>query len=80
VFSHNGNGNDHGVRQADTKRAHTQWWHLVVLHAANDTLHRAMCIAPYLPGGMVVAIAVDSVKFYYIVLDNLIYYSSILTI
>jgi hypothetical protein len=30
-------------------------------------LHR-----PYLPGGMVVEIAVDSITFYYIALDNLI--------
>jgi hypothetical protein len=32
-------------------------------------LHWAMCLTPYLPGpgGMVVAIAVDSVTFYYFV-------------
>ncbi len=39
-----------------------------------------MCLAMYLPGGMVIAIAVDSITFYYIVLDDLIYYSSSLTI
>jgi hypothetical protein len=33
----------------------------VALHEANDMLHRAMCLAPYLPGGMVVAIAVESI-------------------
>ena len=30
-------------------------------------LHRAMCLTLYLPGGMVVAIAVNSIQFYYIV-------------
>jgi hypothetical protein len=67
VFSHNGNGDDHGVRRANTAQAHTQWWHLVALHEATDTLHRAMCLTSYLPGGMVVAITVDSVTFYFIV-------------
>jgi hypothetical protein len=33
----------------------------VALHEANDTLHRAKCLAPYLPGVMVVAIAVESI-------------------
>ena len=62
-------GNDHGVRQADTVQAHTQWRHLLALHEATNTLHRVTCLAPYLPGGMVVAIAVDYITFYYIV-DN----------
>jgi hypothetical protein len=31
-----------------------------------DTLHRAMCLAPYLPGGMVVEIAVETVTSYII--------------
>jgi hypothetical protein len=35
----------------------------VASHEANDTLHRAMCLAPYLPGGMVVAIAVESITY-----------------
>jgi hypothetical protein len=35
--------------------------YIVASHEATDTLHRAMCLAPYLPGGMVVAIAVESV-------------------
>jgi hypothetical protein len=39
----------------------------VASHEATDTLHRSMCLAPYLPGGMVVAIAVESATFYYIV-------------
>jgi hypothetical protein len=33
----------------------------VALHEATDTLHQAMCLAPYLPSGMVVAIAVESI-------------------
>jgi hypothetical protein len=35
--------------------------HIVASHEATDTLHRAMCLVPYLPGGMVVAIAVESI-------------------
>jgi hypothetical protein len=33
------------VRESVTKNA--------ALHEATDTLHRSMCLAPYLPGGMV---------------------------
>jgi hypothetical protein len=33
----------------------------VASHEPIDTLHQAMCLAPYLPGGMVVAIAVESI-------------------
>ena len=65
--SHNGDGDDHGVRRADTARAHAQWRYLVALHEATDTLHRLMCLAPYLPGGMVVPITVKSATLYYIV-------------
>ena len=65
--SHNGDGNDHGVRRADTARAHARWWRIVASHEVTDTLHRSMCLAPYLPGGMVVAIAVESTTLYYIV-------------
>ena len=60
-FGHNGDGDNHGVRRADTARAHAGWRHLVALHEATDTLYRVMCLVPYLPGGMVVAIAVKSV-------------------
>ena len=63
---HNGDGDDHGVRRADTARAHAQWRYLVASHEATNTLHQAMCLAPYLPGGMVVAIAVKSATFYII--------------
>jgi hypothetical protein len=64
--SHNGDGGDHDVRRADTARAHVRWHYLVALHEATNTLHRSMCLAPYLPGGMVVAIAVKSATLYYI--------------
>jgi len=66
VFSHDGDGDDHGVRRADTARAHARWQHIVALHEATDTLHWAMCLAPYLPCGMVVEIAVESVTSYII--------------
>jgi len=66
VFSHDGDSNDHGVGWADTARAHARWQHIVDSHEATDTLHRAMWLAPYLPGGMVVAIAVESVTSYII--------------
>jgi len=65
--SHDGNGDDHGVRWADAARAHAQWRYLVASHEATDTLHQLMCLAPYLPGGMVVAIAVESATLYHIV-------------
>jgi hypothetical protein len=63
----NGNGDDHGVSRADTARAHARWRYLVASHEATDTLHRLMCLAPYLPGGMIVLIAVKSATLYYIV-------------
>jgi hypothetical protein len=59
-------GDDHGVCRADTARAHARWRYLVASHEATDKLHRLMCLAPYLPGGMVVEIAVESATFYYI--------------
>jgi hypothetical protein len=71
VFSHDGDGDDHGVRRADTARAYARWQHIVALHEATDMLHRAMCLVPYLPGGMVVAIAVNFVTFYHIVVVEL---------
>ena len=67
MFSHDGDSDDHGVRWADTARAHARWRHITALHQATETLHREMCLAPYLPGGMVVAITVNSVTFYYII-------------
>ena len=59
MFSHDGDGDDHGVRRADTARAHTQWQHIVASHEATDMLHREMCLAPNLPSSMVVEIAVE---------------------
>jgi hypothetical protein len=69
--SHNGNGNDHGVRRDDTARAHARWRYLVASHEATDTLYRLMYLAPYLPGGMVVAIAFESATLNYIVFNRL---------
>ncbi len=43
------------------RREHTPDGSIVASHEATDMLHRAMCLAPYLPGGMVVAIAVESI-------------------
>jgi hypothetical protein len=63
----NGDGDDHGVCRADSARAHARWRYLVASHEATVKLHRLMCLAPYLPGGMVVEIAVESATFYYIV-------------
>jgi hypothetical protein len=48
-----------------------RWQHIVASHEATDKLHRAMCLAPYLPVSMVVAIAVESVTFYYMVVVQL---------
>jgi hypothetical protein len=39
---------------------------IVASHEATDTLHPTMCLALYLPGGMVIAIAVKSVTSYII--------------
>ncbi len=80
MFSHDGDGNDHGVHRADTAQAHARWQHIVASHEATDTLHWVMWLAPYLPGGMVVAIAVESVTFYYIVVVELNNYKVILWI
>ena len=66
VFT-NGGGDDHGVRRANTARALARWRRLGASHEATDTLHRAMCLAPYCPIGMVVAIAIKYVTFCYIV-------------
>jgi hypothetical protein len=63
----NSDGDDDGVRRVNAVRAHTQWRYLVALHEATDTLHQLMCLAPYLPGGMVVAIAVKSATLYFII-------------
>jgi hypothetical protein len=48
------------------RREHTPDSSIVASHEATDTLHQAMCLAPYLPGGMVVAIAVESITSYLI--------------
>jgi hypothetical protein len=68
--SHNGDDADHGVRRDETTQAHARWRYLVASHEATDTLYREMCLALYLPGGMVVAITVESATLYYIVLNR----------
>ena len=65
--SHNSKGDDHGACQDDTAQAHARWRYLVALHEATNTLYREMCLVPYLPGGMVVIIAVESATLHYIV-------------
>ncbi len=67
----NGDGDDHGVCRADTARAHARWRYLVALHEATDTLYQSMCLTSYLPGGMVVTIAVESATLYFIVKNRL---------
>ncbi len=52
-------------------RRHLKRRHFQLRHEATDTLYREMCLAPYLPGGMVVAIAVKSATLYYIVFNRL---------
>ena len=66
-FGYKGDGDDHGVRRADTARAHAQWRHQVASHEAMDMLYRVTSLALYLPGDMVIAIAVKSVTLKYIV-------------
>ena len=66
-LGHDGNGDDHGVRWADTAQAHAQWRHLVASHEATNTHYWVMCLALYLPGGIVVAIAVESITLKYII-------------
>jgi hypothetical protein len=56
---------------AMTMASHARWRYLVASHEATDMLYRSMCLAPYLPGGMVVAIAVESAALYFIVFNRL---------
>jgi len=65
--SHDGDGDDHGIRRADTAREHARWHYLEASHEATNTLHRSMCLEPCFFGGMVVEIAVESATLYYIV-------------
>ena len=66
-FRHADDDDDHGVRRADRARALARWQRLGASHEATNTLHRSMCLAPSLPVGRVVAIAVESVTLYYII-------------
>jgi hypothetical protein len=58
---------DHGGRGGNTVCALARSQHLVALHEAKDALHRAMHIAPYPPGGMVIKIVIDLATFFVIV-------------
>jgi hypothetical protein len=58
---------DHGGRRGNLACALARWWHLVALHEAKDALHWAMHIMPYLPGGMIIEIVVDSATFFVII-------------
>ncbi len=53
------------------RREHSPDDGIAALHEATNMLHWAMCLTLYLPGGMVVAITIDSVTFYYIVVVEL---------
>ena len=62
MSSHDGGGDDHGVYPANTGRALAPWRHKAASHEATNMLHQAMYLAPYLPGGIVFAITIDSVN------------------
>jgi hypothetical protein len=59
--------NHHDGRRGNVARALAQWRHLVALHEARNTLHWAMCIAPYRPSGMAIEIVVNLPAFFVIV-------------
>jgi hypothetical protein len=61
----------HTTATAMTRASDAQWRNLVASHEATDMLYREMCLAPYLPGGMVVAITAESATLYYIVYNRL---------
>jgi hypothetical protein len=67
VLVTNGDGDDHGVHWAITAQALAWWRRLGASDEATDMLHRAMCLVPYCPVGMVIAFVVNCVTFYYIV-------------
>jgi hypothetical protein len=68
VFTH-ANDDDHGGCQGDMVRALAQWQHLVASCEGTVALywHWAMLIVLYRPGGMVIKITLELVKFVYIV-------------
>jgi hypothetical protein len=65
VFSHP-DGDDHGGRRRNTKRALAQWQCLVASREATVALHQAMWLALYHSGSMVIKIAGKLVTFDYI--------------
>ncbi len=66
-FHHIDDDDDHGVCRANTARALAQWQRLGASHESTDTLHRAMCLTPYCPVGMVIAFVVESITIYFFV-------------
>jgi hypothetical protein len=67
VFLSYDNDDDHGIRWANMVQAVARWRRLGALHEATDTLHWSMCLMPYHPDGMVIAFAIDSLTFFYII-------------
>ena len=67
MFVFRGRVDDHGVRWADTARELARWRRLGASHEATETLHQAMCLALYRPGGMAIEIAVVIATFYFFV-------------
>ena len=68
LLDDNNENDNHVVCQADTTQALT--WRLGALCEATDTLHWAMSLAPYPPGGMIVTIIFNYVTFYYIIANR----------
>ena len=54
---------DHGIRRANTAQALARWRHLGASREATKMFRRAMWLAPYYPGGMVVRFVVKSATF-----------------
>ncbi len=65
MFLLHDDNDDYGIHRADTVQALTWWWRLGASHEATNTLYWAMFLAQYQPSGIVDAIVIDSVTFYY---------------
>ena len=69
-FCHDEDDDDHGIRRANTAQALARWRRLGASHEATNTLHRAICLTPYCPVGMVVAFIVDCITFYFFIVNR----------
>jgi hypothetical protein len=58
---------NHGSHRGNTAWALARLRHLLASHEATNALHRAMRIAPYRPGSMVINIVVDLPAFFFII-------------